>query len=35
LWDLIVDCEMLLKGMDTSVPRNEIERAVEQALTVK
>jgi hypothetical protein len=35
LWDLIVDCEMLLKGVETSVPRKEIEQAVEQALTVK
>ena len=32
-WDLIFDCEALLKGMDTAVPREQVERAVMEALS--
>ena len=35
LWDLIFDCEALLKDQQTLVPRKQIELAVEHALTVK
>lgn len=34
LWDLIIDCEMMLKGLETSVPRPDIEAAVEHELRI-
>ena len=34
-WDLIFDCEAMLKGMDTAVPRDKVELAVMEALNRK